>query len=197
MRKRTGLILLGGLTIGGTIALAQRPGGGPPADRGGGDLVARMMEFDKDKDGKLTRDEITDRRLQRLFDRADANKDAVVSKEELMALAAKEPDDAGGPPGFGPPGFGPPGFGPPGGPMMGPPRPGVILPPPVLQMLQLTDEQKEQVDALQKEVDARLAKILNETQRKQLKEMSERGPGRFGPGGGRRGGPPGGGPPPR
>ena len=48
-----------------------------------------MMTFDKNKDGKLTKDEVTDVRLHRLFDRADANKDGVVTKEELMALAAK------------------------------------------------------------------------------------------------------------
>ena len=48
-----------------------------------------MMAFDKNKDGKLTKDEMTDERLLRLFDQADTNKDGVVTKEELMALAAK------------------------------------------------------------------------------------------------------------
>src|SRR5205085_7380727 len=52
-------------------------------------LVKRMMAFDKNKDGKLTGEEVTDRRLHRLFDMADANKDGVVTKEELIALAAK------------------------------------------------------------------------------------------------------------
>ncbi|MGO9110538.1 MAG: EF-hand domain-containing protein [Thermoguttaceae bacterium] len=52
-------------------------------------IVARMMAFDKNHDGKLTRDEITDPRLERLFDRADANHDGVVTKEELTALAQK------------------------------------------------------------------------------------------------------------
>ena len=61
------------------------------------------------------------------------------------------------------------------------------------------------MDALQKEVNAKLDKILNADQREQLKQMRERGPGGFGPPGGfggpggRRGGPgPGGdgGPPP-
>jgi hypothetical protein len=40
-------------------------------------------------DGKLTKDEVTDPRLRRFFDQADTNKDGVVTKEELMALAAK------------------------------------------------------------------------------------------------------------
>ncbi len=47
-----------------------------------------MMEFDKDKDGKLTRAEVTDERLIRLFNRADADKDGTVTREELTALAA-------------------------------------------------------------------------------------------------------------
>src|SRR5262249_28390217 len=52
-------------------------------------IVVRMMAFDKNKDGKLTKDEVTDERLHRLFDRADTNKDGVVTKEELIALAAQ------------------------------------------------------------------------------------------------------------
>jgi EF hand len=158
-------------------------------------LVARLMQFDEDKDGKLTKAEVTDERLQRLFDRADANHDGVVTKQELTALAAREP--ARGQGGFGGPGgpgggFGPPGGGP-GGFGMGPPRPGQILPPMLRDRLELTPEQSKQVDALQKEVDARLDKILNEDQRAQLKQMRERGPGGFGP---PPGGPGGFGPPP-
>ena len=93
----TGLILTGGLLIAASLAVAQRPGGGPrPSDAD--DLVARMMEFDKDQDRKLTRAEVTDERLHRLFDRADADKDGVVTREELTALAAREAaNDRGGP----------------------------------------------------------------------------------------------------
>jgi hypothetical protein len=175
-----------------SFAVAQRPGGqGAVAKSAQADeLVARMMAFDKDKDGKLSKAELTDERLHRLFDRADTNKDGTVTKEELAALAEREPaNDRGGPPGFGPPGGGPGGF-------MGPPRPGEILPPMLQQRLRLTAEQKTQLEDLQKDVDARLEKILNDDQWKQLKEMRERGPGGFGP---PRGGRPpgGGGPPPR
>src|SRR5262245_58252010 len=98
----------------------------------------------------------------------------------------------GGPGGFpgGPGGFGgfPGGPGGPGG--AGPaPQPGEIMPAPVQNRLQLTAEQKKQLEELQKEVDAKLAKILTEEQKKQLKELQGGGfPG--GPGG------PGGGPPP-
>jgi hypothetical protein len=173
----------------------------PSADR----IVARMMAFDKNKDGKLTRDEITDPRLLRLFDRADANHDGIVTKEELTALAKKMiaetnsggrgggfggfggPDgpqdgpggDGGdGPGGFGPPGgFGQGGFGQ-GGPRRGgPPQPGQVLPQGLQDALQLTAAQKKQVAVLQKEVDEKLASILTDAQQKQLKSMqSRRGP---------------------
>ncbi len=89
-----------------------------------------------------------------------------------------------------------PGMGGPGGPgggFMRMPPPGDILPPPVQDVLRLTDEQKKQLAALQKDVDANLEKLLTEDQRKQLKEMRERGPG-GGPGGPGGFGPPGGGP---
>src|SRR5262249_60645993 len=71
------------------------------ADKSGVDaFVAKMMAFNKKKDGKLTKEELTDERLHRLFDRADTNKDGVVTKEELVALYEKEfaqgGDDRGG-----------------------------------------------------------------------------------------------------
>src|SRR5258708_3226062 len=52
-------------------------------------IVTGMMAFDKKKTGKLTKEMVTDPRLHRLFDQADANKDGVVTREELLALAAK------------------------------------------------------------------------------------------------------------
>jgi hypothetical protein len=176
---------------------------GPPGPRGGPpetpeSFADRLLAFDQDRDGKLTRAELTDARLSRVFDRADADKDGVVTRAELTALATRElADDRNAPgPGFGGPpgGFG----GPPGGPMGGPPRPGEVLPPMLRQRLGLSAEQSQQLDDLQKDVDARLAKILTTEQRDQLRSM--RGPG--GPGGpggrgfGGPGGPPPGGPPP-
>jgi hypothetical protein len=176
MRTLTGLITMSGVLVAPALASAQRSDGP--------DVAARMMAFDKNKDGTLTRAEVTDARLKRLFDRADADRDGIVTKQELTALAASEPSGLrGGPPGFG----GPPG-GRPGGPMMGPPRPGEVLPQFMQQGLNLSAEQKQELAQLQKDVDARLAKILTAEQKQQLQEMRPRGPGRFGP--------PGGGPPP-
>ena len=106
------------------------PGKGASGDKAASTIVTRMMAFDKNKDGQLTRDEITDERLLRLFDRADTNKDGVVTPTELAALAkAMEAEigqgggrggpggDFGGPPGGGPGRRGPGGDfgGPPGG----------------------------------------------------------------------------------
>jgi CubicO group peptidase (beta-lactamase class C family) len=205
MKRLVFLIAAAGLMAAIPMAIAQRPGDGRDAPPANESLESRLMPFDANKDGKLTKAELTDERLQRLFDRADADHDGVVTKQELTALAAREP--AGGRGGFGGPG-GPGGFGGPGG-RGGPggfrmgPRPGEILPAMFRDRLELTAEQSKQVDALQKDVDARLEKILNEDQRQQLKEMRQRGPGGpggFGPPGGgpggRRGGPGGFGPPP-
>jgi hypothetical protein len=199
MRRKSGLTLICCFAMATAVAFAQPPGAsqGPRSKADDvTDLVTKMMAFDANKDGKLTRAEVTDERLHRLFDRADADKDGTVTKADLTALGEKEYVEARGGPGFGPPGGGP-GFGPPGAPggfMMGFPRPGEILPRMLQQRLQLTAEQRTSLEALQKEVDAKLEKILNDEQRQQLKEMRERGPGGFGPPG--RGGRPGGGPPP-
>jgi len=153
-------------------------------------IVARMMAFDKNHDGKLTRDEITDPRLQRLFDRADANHDGVVTREELTALAQKMVAEIGsgresrrgpgGPDGggFGPGPGGPSGgfFGGPGG-SMGrgprPPQPGQVLSPRTQELLLLSTAQKAEIAAFQKEVDTRLAKILTDEQKLRLREMRD------------------------
>jgi hypothetical protein len=171
-------------------------------------MVERLMAFDKNKDGKLEKDEITDPRLMRVFESADANKDGVVTKEELTARVARMMEEnAGRPGGFGPPGGpgGPPGGGPGGPPgrfgsgAFGPPAPGQLLPPFLQERLKLTAEQKKQLEELQKEVEGKLDKILTEEQRKQFKEMRRgfgpRGPGGGPPGGGPGGRPPGDGPP--
>jgi len=66
-----------------TLAFAQ-----PAADS----FVARaMMAFDKKNDGKFdARRKSRTSACLNLFDRADANKDGIVTKEELVALFAAE-----------------------------------------------------------------------------------------------------------
>ena len=67
-------------------------------------------------------------------------------------------------------------------------RPGDILDPPLQDVLRLTDEQKKQLAELQKEVDAKLEKVLTDDQKKLWKDLRDRSsgrPGGFGPPGGR------------
>jgi hypothetical protein len=64
------------------------------------------------------------------------------------------------------------GFGP--GAFPAPPQPGQLLPTALQERLKLTDEQKKELAELQKEADGKLAKILKEGQKKQLKEMQDR-----------------------
>ncbi|HVA48084.1 MAG TPA: hypothetical protein VNH11_17070 [Pirellulales bacterium] len=83
------------LLAGAAVLLAQPPSfPGGRHRRGGGDVVAasvaKMMAFDADQDGKLSKPEVTDPRLGPLFDRADADKDGSVTKDELTALFTRE-----------------------------------------------------------------------------------------------------------
>jgi hypothetical protein len=80
------------------------------------------------------------------------------------------------------PGFGPGGFG-------APPAPGQIMPSFLQASLKLADDQKKQVEELQKETDGKLATLLRDEQKKQLADMRAGG---FGPGGGGFGKGPGG-----
>src|SRR5207244_8355259 len=98
-------------------------------------IVTGMMAFGKNKTGKVNKEMVTGPRRHRLFDQADANKDGVVTKEELIALAAKLDAEYGpggkggfgkGKGGKGPKGKGGLGKGPPGkdAPDKGPPDKG-------------------------------------------------------------------------
>jgi hypothetical protein len=81
--------------------------------------------------------------------------------------------------GFGP---GPKGFGPP------PPGPGQLIPGFLRDRLNLSTEQKSKLDDLEKEMDAKLEKILTSEQKKLLQKMRQGtpafGPPGFGPPGG-------------
>jgi len=81
---------------------------GPSAD----DLVTTLMGFDKNSDGRLTRDEVPER-MQGLFDRADADKNGILTADEIRKSAqtsappargegrdGREGRGPGGPPSF-------------------------------------------------------------------------------------------------
>ncbi len=71
-------------------------GGGPGGPGGGGrtstvdEMVTRLMAFDKDQNGQVSRSELGDSRLASLFERADANKDGQLTAEELKSFFTKE-----------------------------------------------------------------------------------------------------------
>jgi EF hand len=175
------------LLLAATVTEAQPGGkkGDKATSETADEFVAKLMAFNKAKDGKLTKEELTDKRLHALFDRADTNKDGVVTRAELEALFQKEKLEGG----FGP---GPGGKGPKDGKDgkgfkgKGPPQPGVILAPFMQDILKLTDDQRKQVADLQKEVDGKLDRILTAEQKTQIREMSKG----FGPPGGDKKGPP-------
>jgi hypothetical protein len=103
-----------------------------------------------------------------------------VTPDKQMVWKYVNPSKGGPGPGGvmvkGPPGKGPGGFPFPGG---GPPRPGDVLPPFLQDTLKLTDDQKKQLDELQRGITGKLNEILSEEQSKQFKDAK---PG-FGPGG--------------
>jgi hypothetical protein len=78
-------------------------------------MLARVLSFDKNEDGKLTKDELPER-MQGMIERGDTNGDEALDKEELIKLAAnfqgrgegRRPEDGPGGPGAGPGGRGGP-----------------------------------------------------------------------------------------
>jgi hypothetical protein len=145
---------------------APRRGGRLPPEVGDlvGSSVTRIMALDEDGDGQLSKSEVTDLRLQPLFERADADKNQIVTKQELIDLFTREAASLKAT------------DRPPAGPG-GPPRPGQVLPPFVQDELRLTRSQRAELDKLQQDVDARLAKILTEDQLRRLAEMPPGRPG--------------------
>lgn len=161
----------GGHESGGPGDRKGSPGQGrPQGPKGDGQegLLEQLMSLDVNSDGALTPAEVMDPRLQLKLRQADVNGNGAVTREELIAAMSSQ---SGGPQSGGRPG---------GGGQVAPPRPGEILPGFVQDQLQLTDSQRQQLVALQAQVDVQLAQILTAQQLQQLAA----GPPVGGPGGG-------------
>src|SRR5262249_38542181 len=52
------------------------------------DVVERIMSFDKNKDGKVTRDELPER-MHYLIEQGDTNKDGALDRDEIRTLATR------------------------------------------------------------------------------------------------------------
>lgn len=68
-----------------------QPGaGGAPSEKrdGDGDFVTRLFQNDKNKDGKLTKDELPEQ-MQRIIERADTNGDGAIDRKEAEAFAER------------------------------------------------------------------------------------------------------------
>ena len=75
------------------------PGGqgqGGPGGPGGDDFVERVMGFDENGDGKVTKDEMPERMQERLLKRADTNGDGALDKEEVEKFAQRRGQGGGG-----------------------------------------------------------------------------------------------------
>ncbi len=72
--------------------MGGRGGGGRDGERGetaaptADDMVKALMAFDKNGDGQLTRDELPER-MQGLFDRADSDKNGILTADEIRKSA--------------------------------------------------------------------------------------------------------------
>jgi hypothetical protein len=95
-------VLFAGLLLAGA-SLAQPPGlkEGHPKEitratpLGVADVVERIMAFDKNKDGKVTKDELPDR-MHHLLEQGDGNKDGALDKDEIGKLATRLAATRGG-----------------------------------------------------------------------------------------------------
>ena len=85
-------------------AMRNRRGGGGPGGPGGG--PPNLMQYDKDGDGKVTKEEAPEF-MQSFFDRMDANGDGAIDRQEIESMRSRMGGGGPGKPGGGGPG-GPP-----------------------------------------------------------------------------------------
>lgn len=71
------------------------PGGGPGGPGGASpeETVSMLLQFDKNGDGMLQKNEVPER-MQGIFARGDANQDGVLTRDELLQTAQKQSQQA-------------------------------------------------------------------------------------------------------
>jgi hypothetical protein len=170
-------------------ALAQPPDPKPDPPRGLNidEVVERIITFDKNKDGKVTKEELPER-MHHLIALGDTNKDGALDRDEIKKLVTAR---ATAPGGFGPGGFGagrfgaggfqtrataPVGFGVRGdirvGPGPGPgPGPGAIEG--VVDDLKLAGKKKDQALAAVKAHEENVRKLMDQARADLLQKMKE------------------------
>src|SRR5262249_20161714 len=136
------------------------------------DIVERIMAFDKNKDGKITKDELPER-MHHLIALGDTNKDGALDKGEIRKLAttlAAAPGEPGGR-----------GFGVPirteGGVRVGPgpgfPGPGFGGVAGVVDDLKLSGKKKKQALAAVKAHEDKVRKLMDKARAELLEKMEE------------------------
>jgi hypothetical protein len=142
------------------------------------DIVERIMAFDKNKDGKVTKDELPER-MHHLIEQGDTNKDGALDRDEVKKLAARM---ATAPGGFGAGGFRAAGRGPgvPGGfAIIGgsirdfAPSPGLNDIEGVVEDLKLSDKKKDQALAAAKAHEESVRRLMDQARADLLKRMKE------------------------
>jgi hypothetical protein len=95
IKRWLGSALMAALVLAGaTVAQPPDPKEGPsqrpvpPPRISAEDIVERLMAFDKNKDGKITKDELPER-MHHLIELGDTNKDGALDRDEIKALVAK------------------------------------------------------------------------------------------------------------
>jgi EF hand len=149
------------------------PGPVQPAPISVDDVVERIMAFDKNKDGKVTKDELPER-LHHLIARGDTNKDGALDRDEIKKLASTPGDlrfearagprvqDFGGFRVAGRAGPGPGGAGPGPGDIEG-----------VVDDLKLSNKKKDQALAAVKAHQENVRKLMDQARAELLQKMKE------------------------
>jgi hypothetical protein len=146
------------------------------------DLVERIMAFDKDKKGKVTKDDLPER-MHHLIALGDTNKDGALDRDEVKKLVTTLASAPGEPGGFralsidrvdfrvgpGPgPGFGARGFGAGPGPF---PGPGTVEG--IVDDLKLPGKKKDQAMAAVTAHEENVAKLMHQAREELLQKMKE------------------------